>query len=73
MNLTLYVAYNCHQFAQVKEWIKANTTIAVKNVDLAEGTPPIPTFIFPVLFQGDGLKAYGEDIIPVLKRLLELT
>lgn len=73
MSLTLYVADNCHQCAQVSEWVSENSDLRILNVDKGEGNPPIPTFIFPALFDGDGLKAYGEDIIPLLKRILQLS
>ena len=70
MSLTLYVADNCHQCAQVSEWVKANSSVTILNVDKGEGNPPFPVFIFPALFENDGLKAYGEDIVPALKHLL---
>lgn len=70
MTFTLYVAENCHQCAEVSQWVRENTGVSILNVDLDGAKPPIPTFIFPALFQNDGLKAYGEDIIPILKRNL---
>lgn len=72
MTFKLYIAENCHQCAQVSEWVRDNTDVSILNVDLDGVKPPIPTFIFPALFLNEGLKAYGEDIIPILKRNLDL-
>jgi hypothetical protein len=72
MTFKLYIAENCHQCALVSKWVKENTEVSILNVDLDGVKPPIPTFIFPALFQNDGLKAYGEDIIPILKRNLDI-
>jgi hypothetical protein len=72
MTFTLYIAENCHQCPQVAQWVKDNTQVPILNVDTDGAKPPIPTFIFPALFQNEGLKAYGEDIIPILKRNLDV-
>jgi hypothetical protein len=71
MSRVLYVAENCHQCALVGGWVREHTDIEIKNVDTGTERPPIQIFIYPALFENDGLKAYGDDIIPLLKRNLE--
>lgn len=64
---TLYIAENCHQCAEVSGWVKENSPeTIITNVDKGGDKPPISIFIYPALFEGDGLIAYGEDIVPFL-------
>jgi glutaredoxin len=69
---TLYIAEDCHQCAKVTDWINEHSReIVIENVDKGGGQPPITTFIYPALFENDGLMAYGEDIIQYLKDVQE--
>lgn len=71
---TLYIAENCHQCSEVSGWVKENSPkTLISNVDQAGEMPPISIFIFPALFEGDGLIAYGEDIIPFLRSVNDRT
>ncbi len=69
MNLTLFIAENCHECEQVVSEVKAmGLEIAIHNVDRSEEKPPIKTFAYPALFKGELLIAYGSDILNYLNR-----
>ncbi len=68
MSAVVYVANRCHQCALVKDFVKESSIKAdVYNVDLTNKKPPIDVFVYPALFVGPKLIAYGEDIITYFK------
>ncbi|MBL4624568.1 MAG: hypothetical protein JKY42_05455 [Flavobacteriales bacterium] len=74
MSYTLYIANYCPSCTRVKEFISAHEIdCEVINLDESEVETPMPIMIFPALIQGDKLLAYGCDIKPYFKRVLELT
>ena len=69
---TLFIAENCHQCAEVSHWVVEHSAdTRITNVDNGEDGPPIVTFIYPALFEDDRLIAYGEDIIPYLRSIID--
>jgi len=67
MNLSLYITKNCPTCAKVVESIRSgNYDCAIINVSEDQQEPPVPLFIFPALFRGNNLVAYGEKIIQSL-------
>jgi glutaredoxin len=71
MKPVIYVANRCHQCEMVKEFaIKSGVTTDIHNVDMTVATPPKDVFVYPALFIGEELIAYGEDIIDYYKKNL---
>jgi glutaredoxin len=71
MKPTIYLANNCHQCALVKAFVKeSGVDTDIHNVDLSTVQPPKEVFVYPVLFVGTDLIAYGEDIIDYYKKKL---
>jgi len=69
MRYTLYVGENCHQCADVLEFMESEQIEFEKiNVDHTDKKPPIPLFAFPALFENEELMCYGSDIINYLKK-----
>lgn len=71
MTPVIYTANRCHQCLMVKEFVR-NTGVEtdIFNVDLQEVTPPEEIFVYPALFIGTNLIAYGEDIVDYYKNKL---
>lgn len=68
MNYTLYTGNNCHQCKAVIDFLIAQkVSYEEVNIDEEDKKPPVELFIFPALFKGNTLIAYGIDIIDVLK------
>jgi len=64
MTYTLYIAENCHQCAEVVNFMndkKVNYNSI--NVDLTDKKPPIDIYAFPALFSEETLLCYGTDIM----------
>jgi glutaredoxin len=71
MKPVLYLANNCHQCALVKAFVEeSGVDTDIHNVDLSTAQPPKEVFVYPVLFIGANLTAYGEDIIDYYKKKL---
>ena len=63
MTYTLYIAENCHQCAEVVNFMKeSKVDYNTINVDSTSIAPPIKLFAFPALFKGETLICYGIDI-----------
>ncbi len=68
MKYTLYVGEDCHDCDHVEKALRKRQDIEVINVDTDQkDQPPSPIFIRPALFEGQDLKAYGVDILDILK------
>lgn len=64
MKPVIYIANRCHQCGMVKDFVnKSGVETDIHNVDLTTSVPPKDVFVYPVLFIGSDLIAYGEDII----------
>lgn len=64
MKPVVYVANKCHQCGLVKDFVKTcGVETDIYNVDESSAVPPKDVFVYPVLFLGNDLIAYGEDII----------
>lgn len=64
MKPVIYVANRCNQCAMVKGFVKkSGVETDIFNVDLQNVRPPMDIFVYPALFIGAELVAYGEDII----------
>jgi glutaredoxin len=71
MKPVIYVANKCHQCGMVKSFVnKSGVETSIHNVDLSTSIPPKEVFVYPVLFLGEELIAYGEDIIDYYKKNL---
>lgn len=71
MRPTIYLANRCHQCDLVKTYVKKSGVDAdIYNVDLTNKKPPIDVFVYPALFMGSNLVAYGEDIITYFENQL---
>ncbi|MEQ8624074.1 MAG: hypothetical protein RJQ00_04440 [Vicingaceae bacterium] len=63
MTYTLYIAENCHQCAEVVNFMNDNKiSYNSINVDLTNQQPPFKLFAFPALFNDETLLCYGTDI-----------
>ncbi|MBL4586264.1 MAG: hypothetical protein JKX84_04295 [Flavobacteriales bacterium] len=49
---------------------KSGVETDIFNVDLQNVKPPTDIFVYPALFMGEELVAYGEDIIAYFKEKL---
>lgn len=64
MRPVIYIANRCHQCGMVKDFVKkSGVETDIHNVDLTTAVPPKEVFVYPALFIGTDLIAYGEDII----------
>lgn len=64
MKPVIYIANRCHQCGMVKDFVKkSGVDTDIHNVDLTTAVPPKDIFVYPALFIGTELVAYGEDII----------
>ena len=64
MKPVIYRANRCHQCGMVKDFVKkSGVDTDIHNVDLTTAVPPKDIFVYPALFIGADLIAYGEDII----------
>lgn len=71
MRPVIYIANRCHQCGMVKDFVKnSGVETDIHNVDLSNAMPPKDIFVYPVLFIGSDLIAYGEDIISYYKNKL---
>lgn len=71
MKPVIYIANRCHQCGMVKDFVKkSGVSTDIHNVDLTTFTPPKEVFVYPALFLGNDLIAYGEDIIDYYKNNL---
>lgn len=60
----LYITKHCATCARVVHWLETHK-MEVPVVDVSDATqpsPPVPLFIFPALFSGNKLIAYGDSI-----------
>lgn len=68
MKPVVYIANKCHQCGMVKEFVsQSGVETDIHNVDLSLAVPPKDIFVYPALFIGTDLVAYGEDIITYYK------
>jgi len=71
MKPVVYTAENCHQCQMVKDFVEnSRVETEIKNVDHQNEVPPKDIFVYPALFIGSELVAYGEDIIKYYKNKL---
>ena len=68
-NFKVYINDHCPSCGVVIDYLRRNEiTCEVINVDFEHKMPPVDLMIFPALFGGDRLLAYGEDIIETLRK-----
>lgn len=71
MRPVIYTANGCHQCQMVKDFVKrTGVETDIYNVDLQHAVPPKEIFVYPALFIGTDLIAYGEDIVDYYKNEL---
>ena len=69
MEHIIYIRNNCYGCERIVEEVEdKNLSVTIINLDEADTQPPKPIQIFPALFKGNKLLAYGGDIINVLTR-----
>mgnify|MGYP004003172343 CR=1 FL=1 len=74
MSYTLYIANYCPACTRVKAYIDThNIECRVINLDENDAETPMPIMIFPALTEDAKLLAYGCDITPYFKRVLEIS
>ena len=71
MKPVIYVAERCHQCGMVKDFVdESGVSTDIHNVDTSDAKPPKDVFVYPAMFLGEELIAYGEDIIDYYKNNL---
>jgi len=69
MRYTLFIGEDCHQCAEVVDYIEKNDINCRKvNVDFSDEEAPVQIFAFPALFEDNELIGYGSDIINYLNK-----